>query len=365
MWNTQEDVWLTRAILNAIKKVNSDAGATKISDAPIRTIESLVLRGGSRETAEAGAAPSGGGDDYSGGMDDYDGGGVSQSQFSGDDYDGGGGGGGGITFTATIKTDLDSVFGSDSQAVASTSDDDGGGGGGLQAKRRYVDDDPALPYKTRGFYIEVYMLHDKLPDFQAALVSMPWPTELLMIQQVSDKTDVLKKVETTGSKIARPGTGRPGGFNTTPGVRPGFGGRPAFGGKPRTFGGGPKFGGASGGYNPGGGGFGRSNQFTEEETDYGSEDGGGGPGFFNNLDPQSDTSSGAKAMKDFYLAKIGIAGLMTIYRSPEEREVATEEPTVEKSMPFGKSVMASVLPSGTKAITRAGLGSCRIFSPVR
>ena len=62
MWDTQEDVWLTRAILEAINDVNADA--TKISDAPIRMLSKLMLRGGSRpketETPADRSSPMGG-----------------------------------------------------------------------------------------------------------------------------------------------------------------------------------------------------------------------------------------------------------------------------------------------------------------
>lgn len=313
MWNVQEDVWLTRAILNAIKQVNGDAGATKISDAPIRILAELRLRGGSRidETAAAGGTGEGdGGGDYSPG---YGGGGE------GDLSDGEGGYSSNRTnFNVQLDVDLDSIFGPDEIQTATGEEGEAGGGGGMPAgagggysedgsgetpARRYVDDDPELPYKTRGFYLEVVMLHDKLPDLQAALVSMPWPTELLMIQQVSDQADEIVPVKEETRKQGPPGRFRSGegGFNR--GTN--FPGRNRFN---RNRFGGNREGGRFGG--EGGGRFNRP-QFNRPR----------GPMMDREGEGESDreiVTTYQKAMEDFHLTKIGIAGLMTIYRSPEE-----------------------------------------------
>lgn len=64
-----------------------------------------------------------------------------------------------------------------------------GGGGGATASaptvRRYVDDDPSLPYKTRAFYLSVIMDHRKIPDLLAELTAdgeSPWPIEIGRVQ---------------------------------------------------------------------------------------------------------------------------------------------------------------------------------------
>ncbi len=211
MWNTQEDIWLTRSIFDAIRKVNE--GATKISDAPIRSIAKLEFRGGSRvEPGTATGGPMMGGTGYPGTEDTMED--TSGGTFGTRGYGGGGMGDemGGVmggsyqdfALNTTLNVDLDSVLGSETIQAAMSDDANAAMPtmpgtqssmmGGAAQKRRYVDDDPALPYRTRGFYIELLMVHDKLPDLQAALVSMPWPTELLMIQQASSQLDQIKEV---------------------------------------------------------------------------------------------------------------------------------------------------------------------------
>lgn len=373
MWETQEDVWLTRSILNAIKKVNNEAGATKITDAPIRILFQLHFRGGSRpqETegtgegvpgGEGGGGPMEGGGGPMGAPGGIPGGvvrpgfGRGMGEGGGELAGGGSGAAGSLSFDSAIQMNLDAVFGPDT--IQATQGQGGGEGGGApgsvvspvipgspglgagegsgngQKVRRYVDDDPKLPYKTRGFYLEVYMLHDKLPDLQAALVSMPWPTELLMIHQVTDKEDDIIFLPDESSETGLPpGQLGPMGGGENPGGRFGVGNRQ------RTFGG-QRGGGISGGRFGRGGGGNRGGRFgggrfggAGGAGDAGGRFpmGGGGNRFpmggIGPMDPmgegtgegsQSQDSLYSKAMRDFYVTKIGIAGLMTVYRSPEE-----------------------------------------------
>ncbi len=384
MWDTQEDVWLTRSILEAINGVNKDA--TKISDAPIRVLVSLILRGGSRTDPTATSADGqsmsdvgDGGGMPGGGMP---GGGMPGGAGFGETDDGGDGmSPGGFGGVQSISTNLDAVFGPDALATA-TDGGEGDGGpaappaampGGLagddgmngtgQKKRRYVDDDPTLPYKTRGFYIEVYMLHDKLPDLQAALVSMKWPTELLIVQQVALHQDEITPVADNQTSPGLPPTTMPGGrmpgqFGGGGGGRGGGGGggfnraMPMPGGNTRFggFGGGGRGGGGGGAFNrampmPGGGGFGGGgrggagggfgrgiNRFSNPMGDGGGPMGNrafgppmaNGGEDFGGDNGRSLATSSDMAMRDPYLAQVAIAGLMTIYRSPEEMAANAE-----------------------------------------
>lgn len=360
MWDIQEDIWLTRSILAAIKKVNEDAGATKISDAPIKWIVSLKFRGGSREVAgaaggtEGGDAMSGGG--YGGGYNNY----GDQDMGGQGDYDQGnygsgqmGQGGGDFALNKTLKIDLDSVFGPETIQAAAAGDGEmssmSGGGNqyGAEARRRYVDDDPALPYRTRGFFIELKMQHDKLPELQAALLNMPWPTELLLIQQASEQEDIIKPVfeETkqggpprTRFNQRQPGFGAPNAFGPNRGFGPGanrFGPQNQFGGRQPGFSSGPRFAppGARQGFTP----MGRSgmgnmgNMGNMMNQNYGESGG----------EYQADTSAFGKAMSDPYLAKVGIAGLMTIYRSPQEMAKSKGEeakPVIQSELPIPTEV---------------------------
>ncbi len=351
MWDTQEDVWLTWEVLKAVNDVNADA--TKISDAPIRQLLTLQLRGGSRaeeSAAPAQGSPMGDGDENSAPS-------SAPAGFTGGDstVDGMGGGSG----LPSLQVNPDSVLGSDALQTASTGGDSdsapppvvpgggpigggmGGMGGNSQPKRRYVDDSPDLPYKTRGFYLEVTMVHDKLPELQAALVSMDWPTELLLVQQVSlHEDEIAPVVDSDSSSTMRRGMpsriggggGRNGGVFPQRTQMPGF---------PRTN---SRFG-APGGL----GGGGRNGGFTTPrmpmpQFNQGASSRSGGTSFnrggFNNRFPMADPMGGGRgfspmgdmggddqrapatsydmAMSDPYLAHVGIVGLMTIYRSPEE-----------------------------------------------
>jgi hypothetical protein len=307
MWDAQEDIWLVRSLLEAVALLNRDA--TRIGDAPIRQIIKLELRGGSRKpetppgTADPMAAE--GGSNGAPGMEMPNfgmGGGLGMG-------DPDGGGFGSQTASASFANELDKVFGPAVEPVAATGADgmpapesssptmmmpEGPGAGGLagQKLRRYVDDDPALPYKTRGFYLELRMRHEDLPRFQAALVSLDWPTTLLRVQQVSlyhDFEQVPLVAGGGGAGMERGGFRRPpggGGFN--PRIRP---------------------------MPPGGRGFGPG------------ADGLGGEGavILGRQDDTQQQDSLAVALQEPYMAHVAIAGLMTIYRSPEIDEEAIEE----------------------------------------
>jgi len=126
IWDAQEDIWLLRSLLNSINNVNGNA--ERITEAPVREIYRLTLRGGDRNAAPAapgaggmggmgamggmmetsGAASAGGGD---GGMGA--GGGASIGSYPGKDFEGNAG-----------SDILGEEFGADASAAA-------GGGGGI------------------------------------------------------------------------------------------------------------------------------------------------------------------------------------------------------------------------------------------
>src|SRR5690606_26751723 len=137
-----------------------------------------------------------------------------------------------------------------------------------------------------------------------ALVSMPWPTELLMVQQVSDRQDEIKLIETqqTKNRPVRPGTRRgPGAF---PGDAGGgtfnrrFGGpRTSFGARRTPFGGNrTRF-----------GQFGGNRGFGGPMEDMFDAEGMGPMGGYyeGQSAEQGNTSSWEKAMSDFFVAKVG------------------------------------------------------------
>ncbi|WP_166819791.1 hypothetical protein [Thalassoroseus pseudoceratinae] len=328
MWDAQEDLWLIQSLLEAVAEVND--GARRVSDAPIREIHTLFLRGGSRPDPNAAAA---------GGMD----GGMGMAGMAEPGGYAGGGGGGGAMFgnrmgggeggmmglggqqSADFADDLDSVFGSAQPVAAGGMGGDpmggspgggyagggnmmpggmmgggmmgGDGVGGNQNLRRYVDDDPELPYKTRGFYLHVTMLHSDLPRLQAALVSRGWPVTLLRVQFVSKHHD-FEGMNLDGQggrrRMGREGGGLP--------LRR----------RPR-------------GLSPMGGGL------AEGPMGFGGGAGGGaGPGSVV-LSPNADEQQTLwdAAMEDPYLADVAIAGLMTLYSSPDIDEEAIQEAEAE------------------------------------
>lgn len=353
MWEAQEDVWLVTSILEAIAKVNK--GAANISEAPVRKISVLELRGGT--PGDDGSAPSGGGMDGMGGM----------AGMEGDMGMGGGGGmfgppGGGAsggmmdggqngTISVDVDMDLTKIFGSNSDGSAGGGDGDMGGdmsaegmgmvpggmGGGMgqsENLKRYYDDEEGLPYKTRAFYLKATIQSSKLPDLLASLSSMPWPTKIVRVQFGSKYDDnMMPIVSDTGGGATRGGAmgGSAGGD---------FGSEGGFGSS--------DFGPAGG---AGVGGFGI-------EADASGSGAGMQPGAENR-------SLLEAAMNDPELAVVTIAGLMTLYNPytpPEGSEEvvqndpaqqpdgqAMETPDGQQATPADTDNPAAETPAGTPA----------------
>lgn len=306
VWDTQEDVWLTRSILEAIAKVNE--GADKLSDTAVRQIVELSLHGGDRsrlgEDGARSSGDSGAGDSDMSTMMETMGNGSERGARGGDVYGGAQRGPAGIN--------LASILGPDDLASSGDSRDEretggfatlGGTGGsrGVQAKKRYVDDDEEMPYKTRAFYLKVLVRHERLPELQAELVSMVWPTELLMIHHVILHEDF---AGTRGGVRSRDPMGRPGG-----GLLRGAGTR------------GPLLGSSS---NDGGREAAMAAMSESEGIDgsRGIGSGGVGVGVGNGMRVRGQNN---KAV-DEYVAMVEIVGLMTIYRTPEELNADPEQP---------------------------------------
>lgn len=213
MWEWQEDLWLLVPIMEAIRDVNGGPNATRL-DASIHVIDRLYLIGGNRSALTSGGggggAMGGGATSYTG---DMDGEAINLGALGGGGLGGGMGGGlagglGGRGGPANVKVDFDPKeeygdggggpgggLGMGNLYGGSTNFDEGDlggvalGGGGAAASaptvRRYVDDDPSLPYKTRAFYLSVIMDHRKIPDLLAELTAdgeSPWPIEIGRVQ---------------------------------------------------------------------------------------------------------------------------------------------------------------------------------------
>jgi len=123
IWDAQEDIWLLRSLLNSINNVNGNA--ERITEAPVREIYRLTLRGGDRNATPSAPGGGAGGMGAMGGM-----GGMMETSgaASAGGGDGGimGGGGGaligsypGKDFEGNAGSDiLGEEFGADASAAA-------------------------------------------------------------------------------------------------------------------------------------------------------------------------------------------------------------------------------------------------------
>lgn len=377
LWDAQEDIWLTEALLRSIARLNSQAEGG-IRETPVRMIEQLILLGGNRESIG-----SGDGGEMDGGSDDGDMpagmggmgmGGMMSGAGSGSMGSGSGGGGLNLSVDFDPTEELGSAAGSDSSSDDEDSeglaggggDDDGGGMGGMMGSmgmmgggmmgggmgsgggRRYVDDDPTRPFKTRGFYLKVVMQNDMVPELVSELTNSRFPVEILRLHQQDIHQD---EVEATGSAggasgmgmgmgggrsssgmgmgmgmgMGGLGSGGPGGLGS-PGGPGGLGspGGPGGLGSPGGVGGGPGVGGL-GGTGPGVGGLGGLGG-DSGEMGYGS----GG------AESSSNGSGLQSALEDRNLVRVVICGLLTLYTPPVVAEddagnMSSEQGTVDDS----------------------------------
>ncbi len=299
MWDAQEDVWLVSSILQAIANVNK--GAPNISEAAVRQISVLELRGGT--FGEDGGDSGGDGGDM--GMD-----GEMIPGGGGGGLFGGGGGqagmadGNGIQ-NVEIDMDLTEIFGNDADTSDSGGEESeesfsadaglipggfgGSGGGANQKRKRYYHESEELPYKTRAFYIKAVIESGKLPNLITELTNMPWPAEIVRVQRADMFDDNLGSIATIEG-----GAG---------------GGRGAVGGE-SSFSADGQFGGAGSSRLGGAGGFGAVAERFSENGQEGLEN----KGLLE------------AALNDPKLAVVTIAGVMTLYKPyvPPEGEVVAE-----------------------------------------
>ena len=360
IWNSQEDIWLIRSLLDSIARVNR--GADRIDKASLRKLDLVQLRGGDRDAEPGGGGAGGLGGGLGGGGDEYEnegGGGMLGAFGGGPGRSGGGAGGSGPwkAYEGSLSSDLlteelgafsgGSMGGMGGGMGGGTSEgyggdgEYGGGMGGLanfgggpgrstsaEPESRYVDDDEELPYRTRAFQLKVHIVQTEIPVLLAELTNSSFPIEIIRVDAM------FKSGEASGGGMGFPGSGgmmggddeyEGGGMGSGMGFggsAPGFGGSsPGFGGSSPGFGGSAP-GGFSGGMSgPPGGmsglpGMGRS---------------GGGTNMLGNDGSAVSAEQRvmgerllAAAMADPSLAVVRVAGLMTVYRSREENEAEAE-----------------------------------------
>lgn len=238
MWDSQEDLWLYRALFQAVANINNNdqTESTSIVEAKIKQISILELRGGT----VGGAKPAGGATAGPAAMPG--GAAVPGAGQAGPSMPPGGpmgqmgpmgangmGGTGADAFAASF--DPAEQFGPDTDAAggavpgaggpAPASAPPGGGAavpaappqagpkmgmgmgmGGMGAsnvpRKRYIEDNPR--FKTRGFYMECVMDHRNLPEFISELSDCGWPLRVIRVQAVDrDLADLNSGVVGTGA----------------------------------------------------------------------------------------------------------------------------------------------------------------------
>lgn len=329
MWDAQEDLWLLESILQSIVDVNGGVNGERL-DASIHQIEKLELHGGvpaAQRKVGGAAGPAGpGGANGPPGMSP---GGGPASGPGGGSLGGlgatGPGGRGGIAI-GVADFDWKEEFGDDGTGTGRGLGGPGGGPGGSSSTgpmaahgpaggpggpgaaaapkiRRYIEDDAALPYKTRGFYLTVLMDHRKIPALISELTSSEksaWPVEIVRVQMARLHDD---DVDSTG------GPGFPGGS--------GRGGSPFAAGVRRPS--------ASSGF--GGEGF-----APIGPTGFGPGGGQGTPS------PQAEAANIAlsTALQDPFMARVALCGIITLYKEvkadpsavvPGATQPGTNDPT--------------------------------------
>lgn len=374
IWDAQEDLWLTESLLESIKKINSD---TPIADVPIRALNQLMLVGGNRsgegDSSAVASSSSEYGDESGDYGEEYGGrGGLSMGAMAGGGGGGGSMGGGGGAASGALDFPMEDEFG-----AAGGSATGGFGSSAGATGRRYVDDDATMPFKTRGFKLNLIVLESEVPMILAELMKSEWPVEVVRYHQ--------KDLHTEGAQFAASGFGGGGygggddeegsEYGETNGMTAGGGGFGSGG-----FGGG--FGGTSGGY--GGGGFSGGGGGETGAAMMGSRGGAPGGGFGGGTAAgfggasSGYGASGARttranpkemkaraqmaesiqlALSDRQLVQLVLAGTITLYREPEDlgEEIEKEsaaiaaDPEAFKDVPLEDLNKSEGVPEGSEA----------------
>jgi hypothetical protein len=242
----QEDLWLLAAILECIAKVNE--GAPNAYDAPIRQIDELLLRGGTKGTGSSTAKPAASSSNSAGastmsGM-------AEMMRMRGAQGAEMGGGGGGAAIDCKINADEElgperpiAVTTTGASTTPSSSTPSGGGTGGMSEMmmrgmsgmgaglggrqgggtnmERYRDEQKE--FKTRGFTLQVVMDHRRIPQLLVELSNCEhWPINVLRVHEADYKDEDLVPDDSES-----PAGGRmpmPSGYGPRPGSS-GMGGR--------------------------------------------------------------------------------------------------------------------------------------------
>jgi hypothetical protein len=371
MWDAQEDLWLMESLLQSIVDVNGGREAQR-GDASIHAIEKLELFGGipaaQRKTAPAASAAGPGGSMMSPGGGHGmggSGGGASPGGFGG--APGGSEGLGGRPAAATLASadfDRREEFGDDGSGKGAGLGGFGGGPGGGSASahgsaggmpgpgggtagtggtaaanaiKRYIEDDAASPFKTRGFYMTLIMDHRKIPSLIAELSASEksaWPVEVVRIQMVRLHDDDI------GSGVGGGGGSGPGGYPGGGGSGKGFSLSNILSG---GGGSGPGFGGTGPSYD--GGDF--AGAPSSSSPSYGQPGAAGG-----NLTTSPAAAGLAaleSALQDPFMARVAVCGFITLYKEVKPDPIVTTPGT--PAAPAGTTPAAPAAMSAEPDVT--------------
>ncbi|HEX6986892.1 MAG TPA: hypothetical protein VF170_16060 [Planctomycetaceae bacterium] len=412
IWYLQEEVWLLESLLRSVRNVNDRAGAdSNIIKAPIKQIVSIELRGGDRSAlggaATDEAALDGGDAGHGDGAEGYMP--AEAMQMAAAAYGGGeaGAAAGGVDFNmdeevgpatpaapAAGEGDLGDAGGDGEhadggsymppEAMAGTPYGAAAGGNPLLTEKRYVEDAPELPYKTRAFKMTVIMDHRQLPEFLVELTNSPFPVDIERVHWAELNPASAYPSNAAGfggDGYAPPEAG--GGFGSMGGHSGGgsFGsGRasmPRAGAMPM-----PSRGSSMGGHSGGGSfgaarppvsrpgampSFGRGSSMGGHGGGGSSLGGHGGGGSFPRSGAMPVPGSGlgelggpagqgndpyTQAMSDPYLATVVVGGVMTIYKAPEEVQAdSAMEGAGDGSAPLTDDAGTAAAPVGEAAPT--------------
>jgi len=200
MWEAQLDAWLLKALLDAVNRVNEKTGTKNLSDARIREIVEVTLRGGSRSTVdETVTGATGESDDDEGETTTGIGRPIVERDQPGDLQ-------GGLSGPQALSFNfLDVEFGPQQPRLSASTDgtepppdsnedgDEGyAGASDGQPVSPWVDNDPKMPFRTRGFAIKLLMKRKDVPLLVQELTdanASRFPMEIVRIHEVDRETD--------------------------------------------------------------------------------------------------------------------------------------------------------------------------------
>lgn len=296
----QEDIWLYRSLLEAIRNVNQ--GAANVNDAAVVQIDEIFLPINlAPKTGGSGGKGSGGSGSRTDSHDDVEGGGGGRSGPGGSQALGFGSGSGYEDYFDVVGSPTPGG-GPAGGAVGGDSHDDeggargGGSSGGSKEDRIYVEETDQ--FKTRAFNLELLIDQRRLPDVLGWLSNSPWPVKILRVQQYS--------------------------LDQTGGSAPSGGARRGSSGGGRS---GPGFGMSGGRLNLG--------------------------GARASAAPRARTSGGSSSVNNPYLVHVGITGTMRIYKlraavageaAPDDGSLQTNNPESPDSRPSPRLEIAAKFP---------------------